>query len=243
MSNSNTKLQLIKKDDDKYEFFFKNYLNKESLTESKKSFVKKILFLESSFETPEKKPILEIINMLCSEEGQDILYNNPKFGNYEMRNFSDYTDYFDYDDFPDVFDRRDEIFGKSIKPTYPNEDSEQHAFCHYLTVTSKSPHYWDEEKKKIEHGISKKCKNKDLGMIIYCNYLTSTQKNIYHWNIDQQKVEYFEKNKINNNEKKFEYFEKNKLFPINTIKDIIYGGIGGLIISVPIILLKSYLFY
>ena len=124
-----------------------------------------------------------------------------------------------------------------IKPTYPNKDSEQHAFCHYLTVTSKSPHYWDEVNKKIEHGISKKCKNKDLGMIIYCNFLTSTQKNIYHWNINEQKVEYFEKNKINNNNK------KNNLFPTNIIKEIIYGGIRVLIISVPIILLKSYLFY
>lgn len=114
----------------------------------------------------------------------------------------------------------------NIKPTYPNEDSKQHAFSHYLTVTSKSPHYWDEDKKKIEHGISKKCKNKDFGMIIYCNYLTSTEKNIYHWNINEQKVEFFEKN-------------NNK----NTIKHIIYGGIGGLIITLPIILLTSYLFY
>ena len=53
MSNSNANLQFVKQDDDKYEFFFKNYLNKETLTESTKSFVKKILFLESSFKIPE----------------------------------------------------------------------------------------------------------------------------------------------------------------------------------------------
>lgn len=124
-----------------------------------------------------------------------------------------------------------------IKPIYPNKDSEQHAFCHYLTATSKSPHYWDEDKKIIEHGIPKKSKNKDFGMIIYCNYLTSTQKNIYHWNINEQKVEYYEKKEINNNNK------KKNLFPINRIKNIIYGGIGGLIISVPMVLLKTYKCY
>ena len=181
--NTNDNQLLIKQDDDKYEIFFKNYLNKDTLTKSTKSFVKKILFLENSFKIPssirakaaaeqlsvkmkareellaslinevtsklaaiaddtaayeqyiikmmvqeciklqetkvtvackipEKKHILEIIDMLCSEKGQDILHKNPKFRNLEIRNVADYTDYFDYDDFPDVFDRWKEMFGK-----------------------------------------------------------------------------------------------------------------------------------
>lgn len=121
------------------------------------------------------------------------------------------------------------------KPIYPNKESEQHAFCHYLTMTSKSLHYWDENTQSIKHGIPKKNKNRDLGMIIYCNYLTTTEKSIYHWNVEKQIVEYYCKNEqknlnINN------YWENFKL--------MLFGGIiGSLIIYIPISIYKLINYY
>ena len=112
LENENNKYKKNKRD---YNVYWKNYLN--GSTPSEKKFVEKILFLEDSFEYPEIKPIIEIVKLLCSDEGQDILCKYPDFRNLQLRNMTDYTDFERTPGIPYDFimSNWDKMFGKYEK--------------------------------------------------------------------------------------------------------------------------------
>jgi len=95
----------------KKEEFYELYFSNSMLTRSAKQFVDKILDLENSFIKPDPAVITEIIDMLCSSQGQGILRNFPKFRNMQMRNMAEYCDFLEYEDFPYVSDKWEDLFG------------------------------------------------------------------------------------------------------------------------------------
>ena len=93
------------------ERFYECYFRNNVLTRSTKQFVDKIFDLEYSFILPKPAPINDIIDMLCSRQGQGILRNFPHFRNIQIRNMVDYCDFLEYEDFPYITDKWEDMFG------------------------------------------------------------------------------------------------------------------------------------